>query len=610
MLNHHKFYIPVMGTAFTIDTPLRVAKYGISSVVSIGDDMLIEDMRRYHCEKNDLEYIPIKKTEEDFRAKRITAYLNLLNELVQKQFKKLTSTDSDISTIETYLNKYTSMLPKKNQLRESFKEIYNRENKKKSDYQGLIERLQLGSIDVNIMTKLDRDNFIGNEKLPIEYNDAHAGLRGFANSTLESSIIFSAGMNPRLYSYIEKFEDFYPNKLGKFKKKVVLKVSDYRSALIQGKFLAKKGIWVSEYRIESGLNCGGHAFATDGYLMGPILEEFKSKRKELHNEIMSILLPALEQKGKLVPSVEPEFRITAQGGVGTNEEQEFLLNYYEIDAVGWGTPFLLVPEATTVDDETLKLLVKAKEEDLYLSTVSPLGVPFNYLRTNTKDIEKFELVKQGKPGSVCPKKYLESNTEFTEKTICTASRKYQTNKIKELETKNLPEPEFRRQFNKIIDKACLCVGLGNAATIKNEAQKRIKDFGVSICPGPNLAYFSKIMSLEELSKHIYGKINVITVQNRPNMYIKELSLYIDYIKNKLNEAVLDGISLDEKYFKRFIENLNSGISYYESLFNSFSNFFSSELKTIEIQLKKAKETIKQIETNVLEYIEQLSPATA
>ena len=29
----HKFYIPVMGTGFTTDTPLKVARYGISSVV-------------------------------------------------------------------------------------------------------------------------------------------------------------------------------------------------------------------------------------------------------------------------------------------------------------------------------------------------------------------------------------------------------------------------------------------------------------------------------------------------------------------------------------------------------------------------------------------------
>jgi len=40
-------------------------------------------------------------------------------------------------------------------------------------------------------------------------------------------------------------------KMGKYLKEIVLKVSDFRSALIQGKFLAKMGIWgVSEYRIE------------------------------------------------------------------------------------------------------------------------------------------------------------------------------------------------------------------------------------------------------------------------------------------------------------------------------------------------------------------------
>ena len=86
-------------------------------------------------------------------------------------------------------------------------------------------------------------------------------------------------MNPRLYGYIAQFDDFFPNENGYIKKKIILKVSDYRSAVIQGKFLAKKGLWISEYRIESGLNCGGHAFATDGYLMGPILAEFRDRRQ-------------------------------------------------------------------------------------------------------------------------------------------------------------------------------------------------------------------------------------------------------------------------------------------------------------------------------------------
>ena len=34
----HTFHIPVMGTGFTIDTPLKVARYGVSSVIQIVDD--------------------------------------------------------------------------------------------------------------------------------------------------------------------------------------------------------------------------------------------------------------------------------------------------------------------------------------------------------------------------------------------------------------------------------------------------------------------------------------------------------------------------------------------------------------------------------------------
>ena len=44
----HSFHIPVMGTGYTVDTPLRVAKYGISSVISLVDDTLVEQMRKFH----------------------------------------------------------------------------------------------------------------------------------------------------------------------------------------------------------------------------------------------------------------------------------------------------------------------------------------------------------------------------------------------------------------------------------------------------------------------------------------------------------------------------------------------------------------------------------
>ncbi|MEY3690178.1 MAG: hypothetical protein RIT37_1740, partial [Bacteroidota bacterium] len=34
----HDFHIPVMGLSFSVDTPLKVAHYGISSVVSIMEE--------------------------------------------------------------------------------------------------------------------------------------------------------------------------------------------------------------------------------------------------------------------------------------------------------------------------------------------------------------------------------------------------------------------------------------------------------------------------------------------------------------------------------------------------------------------------------------------
>ena len=80
---YHKFHIPVMGLAYTIDTPIKVARFGISSVISIVEDRLIEMMRKHYYPTIDQEYFPITSHEEDFRAKRITDYLNLINTIVQ-----------------------------------------------------------------------------------------------------------------------------------------------------------------------------------------------------------------------------------------------------------------------------------------------------------------------------------------------------------------------------------------------------------------------------------------------------------------------------------------------------------------------------------------------
>lgn len=582
MSTKHTFHIPVMGTGFTLDTPLKVAPYGMDSVVSIVDDVLIENLRKAYCEKFEIPYQAITDKIEDFRAKRITSYLNLLQDLAEEKFKQIKD-----STLETSkeIRAYFNMLPESSSLKQQFHELTANNTTWQEIKNWANQHLSMGSIDVNIMTKLDKVNYKQGEKLPNEYNDAHAALRGFAESNLDSSLVLSAGMNPRLYSYMEQFDDFYPDAKGYIKKKIVIKVSDYRSALIQGKFLAKKGLWVSEYRIESGLNCGGHAFATEGYLMGPILEEFKSNREELVNTIHEILLPALKEREKATPLKTLDLKITAQGGVGTEEEHKFLLEHYQIDSVGWGSPFLLVPEATTVDDATLNKLAAATEKDLYLSNISPLGVPFNNLRGNSKDLEKGEKIDSGRPGSPCPKEFLALNSEFTDKSICTASRQYQRTKIKELDKEEISKETYKNKFQKIVEKSCLCMGLGAATEQIHQIDTKRPSKGVSICPGPNMAYFSKIMSLRDITDHIYGRINVIPSNKRPNMFIKELKLYSDHLKAKIDDIQGDLNKRQQKSLLSFSENLKDGISYYKNLFSQHNDRFEASKIQILAELQ-------------------------
>jgi hypothetical protein len=562
--NLHTFHIPVMGIGFTIDTPAKVAPYGISSAISLVDDTLMEKMRKFYCLKLDFPFQAISNKIDDFRAKRITAYLDLMDKMVKEKFEEL---KDSFSKKNSELAKYIEMLPDAAGLKEKFQQFMH--NNSIGELKKWIqENISAGSIDVNIMTKLDKENYRDGEKLSQEHNDAHAALRGFALSKLNSSIILSAGMNPRLYSYIEEFEDFYPDETGKLQKKIILKVSDYRSALIQGKFLAKKGLWVSEYRVESGLNCGGHAFATQGHLLGPILEEFKNTREMLVQTTHQLYVQSLKDKKRFYPESPLDIRITAQGGVGTADEHNFLMDYYGLDSIGWGTPFLLVPEVTNVDSYTLNLLKDAKEDDLYLSNISPLGVPFNSLKGNTKDSEKQGNILNGIYGNPCLKKYASLNAEYTEKPICTASLQYQGIKLKELDAKCLAPEEHTREFNKIVDKACICFGLGTSVLLVNNINTSSEGTGVSICPGPNMAYFSDTLTLKGMVDHIYGRANVIHRTDRPHMFINELKMYVDYLKERIGETPGPLSEKQKEYFQTFKNNMNEGIEYYKDLFNS------------------------------------------
>jgi len=569
MKNLHSFHIPVMGTGFTIDTPFKVARYGISSAVSLADDQLIETVREYYCKTYEKKYVPITNQVEDFRAKRITEYLNLIDEVTQEQFEALKNSSFEE---DSEINKYFDLLDEEQPLKKIYKEmnLLAEGEEKRNIQMTLRTRMVRGNIDVNILTKQQRDIYKNGEQLPLEYADTFLAVKGFAKSSLESSVVFSAGLNPRLYSYVENFDDFYPDANGKIKKKIILKVSDSRSAIIQGKIFAKKGLWVSEFRIESGLNCGGHTFPTQGLLLGPILEEFKQNKNDIKKSLWELCQKGLQKQSRNSFLISPELRITVQGGIGANQEDKTLRKYYELDGTGWGSPFLLVPEVTSIDEDTLKKLVDADDQDIRLTQASPFGVPYYSLMNSKSNEVRLRKIEEEKPGSPCITKALTFDKEFSEEGLCVSSSQYQQKKIEQLRNLNLNKEEFDREYEQVVEKECICHNLGGSILKKYDIEQARAPRPAAICPGPNLVFFSKTYSLKEMVDHIYGKINLIQLKTqRPHVLINELKLYVEYLKNKVAKALPSEMKKESSYFLEFKQNLMSGINYYQKIAKQF-----------------------------------------
>ena len=549
-----------------IDAPLRVAKYGISAVISLVDDVLIEQMRKFHCAREAEPYEEIPASDEDARARRITAYLDLLDRLVGRQVAALQASPF---VPGSEITRYYELLPEGPLAQQYRAMLALADPAERARQQQRLRGLAVpGNIDANIMSKGDRDAYHNGQKLPPRFSDASAALRGFAESTLTGSMVFSAGMNPRLYSYAGEFPDFLPNQDGHLKKTIVLKVSDFHSAAVQGKFLAKRGLWVSEYRIESGLNCGGHAFATKGLLMGPILEEFRLHKDELIEQLHAVYVKGLRDRGRSAGTEPQTVRITAQGGIGTAAEDLLLREYYGADGTGWATPFLLVPEVTNLDDEHRRKLCVADDDDVYLSDSSPFGLPFWNLRTSASEEARRHRIAAGQPGSACFKGYVKLfNTEFTPTPICVASRQYQKRKLEELQGNGFAEDQRAAMREAVLAKSCICNDLAGAATLKNGIDPAATP---AVCCGPNIVNFSRVFTLEEMVGHIYGRNSLVDNPDRPHMFLRELDLYLDYLREQIRKHGLGLAAITPAYLREFKENLCAGIEHYRLLAQQFA----------------------------------------
>jgi len=554
----HKIHIPVMGICYTADTPVRVAHLGITSVISLVDDGLLEEYRMAYAERLGLDL----GSPQTARIGRIRSYLDFVADEVERKFNRLCAGRFDGGSDKDL---YFLMLPLDSPLRVEYDGVFAKTGLARLAAEAnLTEKMEPGEIQANIMVGLNHEEA------------AFDAVRGFAASKVKGSLVLSAGVNLAVFEEIAKCKDFYRTATHAPTKKVILKVSDYRSALVQGRYLAKKGVEVYEYRIESGVNCGGHAFFESKKLLLDVVREFVEKREELFETTRAMIAKFASSSAAvnapvqmIVPPPKPA-RITAQGGLCSPEDIEKIMSL-GIDGVGVGTPFLLVPQATSVDKETRRLLVAAKPEDVYISNASPLEIPFVNLRTSTaaklcqQKIREY-FAPQGeksgapelKPGFPCRQHYLCRAVPGFEHPVCMASREYVMHRLAEIDRLEKEELDchfggseatdriqetvaaIREKYNELrrmtLSRECICRFLGNAgreeirekspslhyqpecvAVARGSQPARVRE-PVTICPNPDIGYFDREYTLFEMMRHLYGTGPCLTPKDKPSAF--------------------------------------------------------------------------------------------
>ena len=91
--------------------------------------------------------------------------------------------------------------------------------------------------------------------------------------------------------------------------------------------------------------------------------------------------------------------------------------------------------------------------------------------------------------------------------------------------------------------------------------------------------------------HIYGRVNLLNETYRPNLFISELKMYVNYFRNEINKVTVDPSNLEIKYLQSFKKNINDGIVYYNELVPKLA------LETTKYR-KKMLEELQEISTEI------------
>ena len=157
--------------------------------------------------------------------------------------------------------------------------------------------------------------------------------------------------------------------------------------------------------------------------------------------------------------------------------------------------------------------------------------------------------------------------------------------------------------DQITDKTCLCMGLAATAVINYGIETR-ESKGVSICPGPNMAYFNQELSLQDMSHHIYNGDEGIVRTDRPHMFVNELGMYLKYLSEKIEEHKEDWGRKSGRYLNGFTANMNEGISYYQKMFSSIGDTFNSVKESAINSLNDAAVSMQKMGEEIATLIEE------
>ncbi|HTB34148.1 MAG TPA: hypothetical protein VK842_04750, partial [bacterium] len=150
----HHFHIPVMGVSFTNESPLKIGRFGIDSVMSLGDDNLLEDLRKHWAGKRGDGFTPIAKNAPQARARRVQAWCDLVADELDAQMLHMRR-EPMMPGLDLW--RYFALLPE-GALKQAWRaaiELPHGPARQKA-HETLMANMRPGRADVNIMTKVDR----------------------------------------------------------------------------------------------------------------------------------------------------------------------------------------------------------------------------------------------------------------------------------------------------------------------------------------------------------------------------------------------------------------------------------------------------------------------